>query len=100
VTPRARVLERRRERLLRRSALLRSQARFEVLGLQRKLSWIDRLQDAWRWLRAHPLAVAGSVGALALWRPRRALGLGLRAWSLWRLTRRLLALRAVFLPPR
>jgi hypothetical protein len=100
MNPRAQVLARRRERLVQRSTMLRKQAEFEVLGLQRKFIWIDRLQDAWLWLRANPLAVAGSVGALALWRPRRVLGLGLRAWSVWRLARRLIALRAVFMPPR
>lgn len=97
---RARVLARRRERLVRRSAYLRRQTEGEVLGLQRVLTWVDRAQDAWRWLRANPLAVAGGVGALALWRPRRALGLGLRAWSLWRLVRRAMALRSAFMPPR
>jgi len=100
MNPRARVLARRRERLVQRSSDLRHRTRFEVQGLQRTFNWIDRIQDAWRWLRANPLAVAGTAGALALWRPRRALGLGLRAWSLWRLSRRLIALRAVFLPPR
>lgn len=100
MNPRARVLAHRRERLVQRSSSLRRQAVFEVSGLERPFTWIDRAQDAWHWLRANPLAVMGSVGALALWRPRRALGLGLRAWSMWRLARRLMALRAVFVPPR
>jgi len=97
---RARVLASRRERLVQRSAHLRRQAEVEVFGLQNTFTWIDRAQDAWLWLRANPLAVAGSVGLLAMWRPRRALGLGLRAWSMWRLVRRVLALRAAFLPRR
>jgi hypothetical protein len=100
MNPRAQVLARRRERLVQRSSFLRRQAVFEVSGLQRSFTWIDRAQDAWHWLRANPLAVVGSVGALALWRPRRALGLGLRAWSMWRLVRRAIALRAAFIPPR
>ncbi len=100
MNPRAQLLARRRAGLVQRSSYLRRQAEYEVLGLQKTFTWIDRIQDAWLWLRANPLAVAGSVGALALWRPRRALGLGLRAWSLWRLARRLIALRAVFMPPR
>lgn len=100
MNPRARVLAQRRERLVQRSAQLRRQAEVEVSGLQRTFTWIDRIQDTWRWLRANPLAVAGGVGMLAMWRPRRALGLGLRAWSLWRLARRAMALRAAFLPPR
>lgn len=100
MNPRARVLAHRRERLVRRSSFLRQQTEFELLGLQKTFTWIDRIQDAWHWLRANPLAVAGGVGALALWRPRRALGLGLRAWSMWRLARRVIALRAAFMPPR
>lgn len=97
---RARVLARRRERLVQRSTALRRHAEVEVVGLQGIFTWVDRAQDAWHWLRANPLAVAGTVGALALWRPRRALGLGLRAWSMWRLVRRAMALRSAFMPPR
>ncbi|WP_439586641.1 YqjK family protein [Hydrogenophaga sp.] len=100
MNPRARVLARRRERLVQRSSYLRRQAETEVRGLQSTFTWVDRIQDAWHWLRANPLAVAGGVGALALWRPRRALGLGVRAWSMWRLVRRVMALRAAFMPPR
>lgn len=100
MNPRARLLARRRERLVQRSAHLRRQTEVEVQGLQGVFTWVDRAQDAWHWLRANPLAVLGSVGALALWRPRRALGLGLRAWSVWRLARRAMALRAAFMPPR
>ncbi|MGE0097086.1 MAG: hypothetical protein AB7S86_01955 [Hydrogenophaga sp.] len=97
---RARVLARRRERLVQHSSHLRRQAGAEVRDLQGAFIWIERAQDAWHWVRANPLVVAGAVGTLALWRPRRALGLGVRAWSLWRLVRRVMALRAAFIPPR
>ncbi|MGE0347750.1 YqjK family protein [Hydrogenophaga sp.] len=91
MNPREAELAGRRERLVRRSGQLRRQVVRELQDLQPVLSWADRLYDAWLWLRAHPLvAVAGGVG-LAASRPRRWLGLGLRAWSLWQLVQRLRA---------
>jgi hypothetical protein len=79
------LLARRRERLVRRSAHLRGKVATELQALQPALSWADRIQDAWLWLRANPLVAAAGVAALAVWRPRRALGWGLRAWSTWKL---------------
>jgi hypothetical protein len=85
------LLARRRERLVRRSARLRDALATELRVLQPALSWADRIQDAWRWLRANPLAAAAGVAALVVWRPRRALGWGLRAWSAWKLVQRVRA---------
>lgn len=83
------LLARRRERLVLRSARLRGQLATELQTLQPALAWADRVQDAWLWLRAHPLAVAAGALTLVVWRPRRLLGLGLRAWSAWKLMQRL-----------
>ncbi|MDP2015082.1 YqjK family protein [Hydrogenophaga sp.] len=85
---RAEQLARRRELLVQRSGQLRVQVVDQLQVVQPALVWADRLQDAWRWLRANPLAVAGSVLAVVVWRPRRSLGLALRAWSAWRLLQR------------
>jgi hypothetical protein len=85
------LLARRRERLVRRSAHLRGAVVTELQALQPALSWVDRIQDAWLWLRANPLAAAAGVAALAVWRPRRVLGWGLRAWSAWKLVQRVRA---------
>jgi YqjK-like protein len=85
------LLARRRERLVRRSAHLRDATAAELRALQPALSWADRIQDAWLWLRANPLAAAAGVAALAVWRPRRVLGWGLRAWSAWKLVQRVRA---------
>ena len=91
MSPRGAGLASRRARLVRRSGQLRRQMVNELQDLQPALLWADRLYDVWRWLRAHPLvAVAGGVG-LAASRPRRWLGLGLRAWSMWQLVQRLRA---------
>ncbi len=85
---RAEQLARRRELLVLRSAQLRGQVADQLQVVQPALAWADRLQDVWIWLRANPLAVAGSVLAVAVWRPRRSLGLALRLWSGWKLLQR------------
>jgi hypothetical protein len=85
---RAEQLARRRRMLVLRSGRLRGQVVDQMQAVQPALMWADRLQDAWIWLRANPLAVAGGVLALAVWRPRRSLGLALRAWSAWKLVQR------------
>ncbi|MCW5654614.1 YqjK family protein [Hydrogenophaga sp.] len=97
---RARLLARRRERLLQRSTHLRDRMSAELQVVQPALSWADRLQDAWYWLRAHPLAAVAGSAALAVWRPRRAINLGLRAWSAWKLWQRMRAAAAGGQPPR
>jgi hypothetical protein len=79
------LLARRRERLVRRSTHLRGTVATELQALQPALSWVDRIQDAWLWLRANPLVAVAGVAAVAVSRPRRALGWGLRAWSAWKL---------------
>jgi YqjK-like protein len=81
-------LARRRQSLVRRSGQLRQRVVDQSQALQPALLWADRLQDAWIWLRANPLVVAGGVLAVAVWRPRRSLGLALRLWSGWRLWQR------------
>lgn len=85
---RAEQLARRRQLLVQRSGQLRGQMVDQLQVLQPAWRWADRLQDAWLWIRANPLAVAGSVLAVLVWRPRRSLGLALRAWSAWKLLQR------------
>ncbi|MBU7573452.1 MAG: YqjK-like family protein [Hydrogenophaga sp.] len=84
MNPRAVVLAMRRERLVLRSQQLRRQITTELQAVQPALTWVDRLQDALLWLRGNPLiATAGSL-LLAVWRPRRAAGFGMRLWSAWK----------------
>jgi YqjK-like protein len=85
---RAEQLALRRRSLVLRSGQLRGQVVEQMQVVQPALLWADRLQDAWFWLRANPLVVAGSVLAVAVWRPRRSLGLALRLWSGWKLLQR------------
>jgi len=85
---RAEQLARRRQLLVMRSGQLRGQVVDQLQVMQPALLWADRLQDAWLWLRANPMVVAGGVLAVAVWRPRRLLGLALRLWSGWKLLQR------------
>lgn len=85
---RAEQLAIRRARLVQRSGHLRRQVDEQLRVVQPALQWADRAQDAWHWLRANPLVVAGGVLGLVVWRPRRALGLVLRGWAAWRLIQR------------
>lgn len=85
---RAGQLARRREMLVLQSGQLRGQVVDQLQVVQPALVWADRLQDAWIWLRANPWAVAAGVLAVAVWRPRRSLGLALRGWSAWKLLQR------------
>lgn len=85
MNPRAVQLARRRERLVQRSAQLRRRASWNLQDIQPALTWIDRLQDAWLWLRGNPFAAAASTLLLSAWRPRRAASLGMRLWSAWKL---------------
>ena len=81
-------LARRRELLVQRSGQLRREVVEQLQVVEPALMWADRLQDAWRWLRANPLAVAGAALTVAVWRPRRSLALALKVWSAWRLLQR------------
>ncbi|MDZ4101662.1 MAG: YqjK family protein [Hydrogenophaga sp.] len=85
---RAEQLARRRQQLVQRSGRLRVHVADQLQVVQPAFVWADRLQDAWIWLRANPLVVAGGVLAVAVWRPRRSLGLALRLWSGWKLLQR------------
>ena len=85
---RAEQLARRRQQLVQRSGRLRVHVADKLHVVQPAFVWADRLQDAWIWLRANPLVVAGGVLAVAVWRPRRSLGLALRLWSGWKLLQR------------
>ena len=85
---RAGQLARRRQQLVQRSGRLRVHVADQLQVVQPAFVWADRLQDAWIWLRANPLVVAGGVLAVAVWRPRRSLGLALRLWSGWKLLQR------------
>ncbi len=89
--PAAQRLLERRMVLVQRSAALRARLERDAEGLQPVFSAADRLQDAWYWLRANPLAVAAGAVVLAAWRPRRAWRLGWGAWSAWKLLQRVRA---------
>jgi hypothetical protein len=92
VTSSADKLALRRHALVMRSAALRETLAADGRNLAPVFEVADRAQDAWIWVRARPLAVLLPVMAVGVsWlvrKPSRLLTLPLRAWSLWRLWRR------------
>lgn len=84
-------LTERREQLLLRSTQLRQQLGQRARVLQPALRLNDRLGEGMQVLRQHPSlgwAAAATLLGLTVARPRLVFGLGLRAWSGWRLFRR------------
>ncbi|MGH8666233.1 MAG: YqjK family protein [Burkholderiales bacterium] len=61
-------------------------------GLARPAAIIDRVIQAGRFLRAHPLVVAAAGVAVFALRGRTMLGLATRGFAVWRLARRARAL--------
>ena len=86
---RAAVLALRQQVLLLRSTELRVRWAADTATLRRPLALADRVQEAWRWLRANPAAPIAAVVVVAVLRPRRAWRWSLRLWWGWRTLRRL-----------
>jgi len=89
----------RREQLKLRSARLREQIAQRAQVMRPALHLADRVRAGAGWARGHPawlaLAGAAALGVVAA-RPRRALSLGLKIWSGWRVFQRVRpALRAL-----
>jgi hypothetical protein len=88
----AEQLAQRRQVLVLRSAMLRDALNADLRGIEPAFTVVDRAQDAWIWLRAKPLAALLPLVAIgvvwAVRKPSRLVTLPLRAWSLWRLWRR------------
>jgi len=88
----AEQLASRRQALVLRSAVMRQALVADLSGLKPVFTGADRVQDAWIWLRAKPLAALlplVTVGVVwAVRKPSRLVTLPLRAWSIWRLWRR------------
>lgn len=96
----ARRIALRQQLLLLRSAELRRDFIEQSAPWQAPLSLADRAREGWRWLRAHPEAVAAGALTLAVLRPRRAWRWGMRLWWGWRLWQRAQKLQARFpVPP-
>ena len=69
---------------MRRSMLLREQIAHESLRLKPQVRLADTALDAVGWAKANPGVVAAVLGTLFVLRPKRMVGLSLRAWGLWR----------------
>lgn len=77
-----------RGRLLARSDAERLALAGHGAGLAPPLRLVDRALDAGRFLRAHPAVVIAAGALVVLLRGRTMLGLGVRAFGLWRLMQR------------
>lgn len=74
------LLAERKQRLLIRSAELRVGLAHDARALAGPLAAADQAVAGAQWLRAHPLVPLGTLLALAVLRPRRALAWGARLW--------------------
>jgi hypothetical protein len=77
-----------RGRLLARSEAERLALASHGAGLAPPLRLVDRGLDAGRFLCAHPAVVVAAGAVAVLLRGRTILGLGVRAYGLWRLVQR------------
>ena len=79
-----------RDIVVRRSMLLREQIAHESQRLKPTVRVADTAFDAAAWVKANPGWVLGAAGVLLVLRPKRMVGLGFKAWGLWRVGSRLL----------
>lgn len=96
---RARELALRRERLLVRSAQLRTRLAQDAQILAVPLTYADRAVGAVLWLRRNPQWPLGVLAVWIVWRPRRALHWASRLWWLWGVGQRLQRLLSALAPP-
>jgi hypothetical protein len=61
-----------------------------MVRLKPRVRMVDSALDAVAWAKANPGVVLTVVGTLLVLRPKRTLGLGLKAWGLWRVGSRFL----------
>ncbi len=76
-------LRRRQQRLLIRSAELRTSLSHSADVIQTPLNLVDSARSCIQWLCRHPVYPTVALGALVLLKPRRALLWGSRLWSGW-----------------
>lgn len=79
----------RRERLVAKIELQRSELARHVAPWRGVLSVADKGVEAVRYLRQHPGLVAGAVGFLVALRPRRAFAWLKRGWWAWKMTQKM-----------
>lgn len=78
----------RQQRLLMRSAQLRSTFASQAQDFKAPLALVDRIRCGVTWLYRNPLWPLGALLALAIVRPRRAIVWGGRVWGAWKLFKR------------
>jgi hypothetical protein len=86
------AIARRKERLSARAQAQRRAIAASFQDLGRPIGVADRVLEAGRFLRAHPVLVAAAATALFVLRGRSLVGLAGRAFSAWRLWRTISAM--------
>jgi hypothetical protein len=81
-------LQVRQRQLVARSQSLRERLAQDSVALQRPLALADQVRGGARWLLLRPWWIAAAAALPIVWRPRRAMGWGLKLWGGWRLWRR------------
>jgi hypothetical protein len=80
----------RQQRILRRSAQLRTDVVCQSEFLRAPLAQVDRLQRGVHWLRLHPIGMAALAAVTLAMKPRNAMSKIGRAWTLWTMLSRFL----------
>lgn len=80
----------RQERILHRSAQLRTDLVVQSRMLVAPLEQVDRVHRGVLWLRRHPIYVAALAAAALAFKPRNAMSKIGRAWTLWTIVGRYL----------
>ena len=76
-------LRARQTRLLQRSAVLRVQAQQELMQLAPSFALADGVIEAGKWLHRNPLYAIAALATCAVLKPRTALRMATRGWSMW-----------------
>jgi len=76
-------LRARQARLLQRSAVLRVQARRELLQLEPGFALANRMVQAGIWLHRNPLYAIAALAMCAVLKPRAVWRATVQVWSLW-----------------
>jgi len=83
VSAKGRDLRTRQERILRRSAELRTDLAIQSRVLVAPLAQVDGVNRGVVWLRRHPIYMAALAAATLALKPRNAMSTIGRAWTLW-----------------
>jgi len=80
------ILAQRRATLIAKSAQQRSELAQVAVPLKKALELADKGLEAVRYIRRHPVLLAGAFIVTAIWRPKGVIGWIRRGWAMWRMS--------------